>query len=335
MYYKAYDAGDAVQWTHLGRSPIKEARVPRGIFLRFKIEKSGWSTVEDVNPNMVDAVTWSYVLDEPSAIPPGMLRASTSGVPFKLFMPELENLPAVTLNDYWIDKLEVTNRQYKQFVAAGGYEKREFWRQEFLRDRRAIPWEQAIASFTDTTSRLGPATWEAGNYPAGRDDYPVTGVSWYEAAAYAEYAGKALPTIFHWSAAAEQYLSGRAVSLSNFSGRGLAAVGTQRAVHRFGTRDMAGNAKEWCWNLVGSSKRSILGGAWDEPGYEFVDLDARSPWDRAANFGFRCVKYFPNDTLPASISGTLDVPSRDYSKETPVSDDVFRAYARLYAYDKD
>ena len=60
---------------------------------------------------------------------------------------------------------------------------------------------------------------------------------------------------------------------------------------------MAGNAKEWCWNLAGAGKRFTLGGAWDEPGYLFEDADARSPWDRAANFGFRCVKYFPNDTL--------------------------------------
>ena len=122
----------------------------------------------------------------------------------------------MTLNDYWIDKFEVTNRQYKQFVAAGGYAKREYWRQEFLKDGKAVPWEQAVTTFTDTTGRPGPATWEAGDYPNGRDDYPVTGVSWYEAAAYAEYAGKALPTIFHWSGAARQNMSGNAVPLEQF-----------------------------------------------------------------------------------------------------------------------
>jgi eukaryotic-like serine/threonine-protein kinase len=232
-----------------------------------------------------------------------------------------DNLPQVTLNDYWIDKYEVTNRQFKQFVISGGYSKREYWQQAFLKDGEAIPWEQA-------------ATWEAGEYPAGHDEYPVTGVSWFEAAAYAEFVGKALPTIFHWSGTATQNLSGNVVPLSNFGGRGLTAVGTQRAVHRFGARDMAGNAKEWCWNLAGRDMRFILGGAWDEPGYLFEDADARSPWDREANFGFRCVKYFPNDTLPATIIGALEVPSRDYTKERTVSDEVFRAYARLYAYDK-
>lgn len=332
VYYKSYDADAAVPWTHLGTSPIKDVAVPRGLLL-LKVEKHGWATVEDVSPRF-RPVTFSYVLDEPSTIPPGMVRASTGGAPFDLLMPGYDNLPAVTLNDYWIDKLEVSNRQYKQFVASGGYGKREYWRQEFLRDGKAIPWEQAVATFTDTTGRPGPAKWEAGDYPAGRDDYPVTGVSWYEAAAYAEYVGKALPTVFHWSGTATQGLSGSAVPLSNFGGRGLEKVGMQRAVHRFGALDMAGNAKEWCWNLADSGKRFILGGAWDEPGYLFVDPDARSPWDRAANFGFRCAKYFPNDKLAADITGPWDIPTRDYSKETPVSDEVFRAYARLYAYDK-
>jgi eukaryotic-like serine/threonine-protein kinase len=338
VYYKTYAADDATSWTHLGTSPIKAARVPLGL-LRFKIEKSGWATVEDAwlvgSLSMASGVIpiVSYVLDTTTAVPPGMVRASTSGAPFYLRIPGFDNLPPVTLNDYWIDKFEVTNRQYKQFVASGGYVRREYWRQEFFKEGRRVPWEEAVTTFKDTTGLPGPATWEGGDYPAGRDDYPVAGVSWYEAAAYAEYAGKALPTIYHWSAVGRQTLSG-AVPLSNFGGRGLAAVGTQRAVHRFGARDMAGNAKEWCWNLAGSGKRFILGGSWDEPDYMFVDADARSPWERAANFGFRCVKYFPHDTLAGSITAALEIPSRDYSREKPVTDEVFRAYARLYAYDK-
>ena len=59
-----------------------------------------------------------------------------------------------------------------------------------------------MALFKDSTGRPGPATWVAGEYPAGQDDYPVTGVSWFEAAAYAEFAGKQLPTIYHWLVAA-------------------------------------------------------------------------------------------------------------------------------------
>jgi eukaryotic-like serine/threonine-protein kinase len=56
--------------------------------------------------------------------------------------------------------------------------------------------------FVDRTGRPGPSTWELSNYPEGRDDYPVSGISWYEAAAYARFRGKTLPTIYHWARAA-------------------------------------------------------------------------------------------------------------------------------------
>ena len=54
------------------------------------------------------------------------------------------------------------------------------------------------ASSGESTGRPGPATWEVGSYPEGQDEHPVSGVSWYEAAAYAEYVGMSLPTRFHW-----------------------------------------------------------------------------------------------------------------------------------------
>ena len=59
-----------------------------------------------------------------------------------------------------------------------------------------------MALFRDRTGRPGPATWEGGAPRAGQEQHPVTGVSWYEAAAYAAFRGRRLPTIFHWSEAA-------------------------------------------------------------------------------------------------------------------------------------
>ena len=137
----------------------------------------------------------------------------------------------------------------------------------------------------------GPATWEFGTYPEGKDDYPVSGVSWYEAAAYAEFAGKSLPTIYHWCrASGMRSLYGDIVRFSNFSTKGLARVGAYRGLGDFGTYDMAGNIKEWCWNQTGSS-RYAMGGAWNETTDTFSLTDARPPFDRSADLGFRCVKY--------------------------------------------
>lgn len=263
-----------------------------------------------------------------------MVRVQGDEAPTTILVPGLDHLPPIQLASFWIDRFEVSNKQFKKFVDAGGYRTRDFWRQDFVKDGRRMSWEEAVATFHDSTGRPGPAGWELGDYPQGQDEYPVTGVSWYEAAAYAEFAGKALPTLFHWSRAAAQSLSGSVVPLSNFKGRGPAPVGSHRGMHRFGTYDMAGNVKEWCWNLADSGKRYILGGAWDEPVYMFTDADARSPFIRDARFGFRCVKYIGDGPLPAAATAMLEFPSRDYSKETPASDEVFRAYARMYAYHK-
>ena len=73
-------------------------------------------------------------------------------------------------------KYEVTNKEFKAFVQAGGYQKREYWDQKFVEGTTEIPWEKAVARFVDATGRPGPSTWELGDYPAGRDAYPVTGV---------------------------------------------------------------------------------------------------------------------------------------------------------------
>jgi eukaryotic-like serine/threonine-protein kinase len=90
--------------------------------------------------------------------------------------------------------------------------------------------------------------------------------------------------------------------------------------------------KEWTWTEAESGKHYVLGGAWDEPSYMFVDPDAQSPFLRTSNIGFRCVKYME----PPSAIATAAMPSprRDLSKKKPVSDEVFQAYRTLYTYDK-
>jgi cephalosporin-C deacetylase-like acetyl esterase len=248
-------------------------------------------------------------------------------------LPGLEDVPAVLLGDYWLDQYEVTNKQFKQFLDYGGYRKPEYWKQEFRKDGRKLSWAEAMASFRDTTGRPGPATWAQGEYPPGQEGFPVSGVSWYEAAGYAEFVGKTLPTIYHWAAAASPWASATIVPASNFGGKGVARVGSYRGMSLCGAYDMGGNVKEWCWNEAGSGKRYILGGAWDEPLYMFNNADARSAFERSPNFGFRCAKY-PSTGEVAKAADPVTLRARDFNREKPVSDELFRVYKSLYSYDK-
>jgi eukaryotic-like serine/threonine-protein kinase len=111
--------------------------------------------------------------------------------PVTLFgLPGFEDIPAILVQDYWIDRYEVTNRQFKEFLDKGGYRKPHYWKHEFRKDGRTLSWQAAMNMFRDSTGRPGPAVWAQGEYPRGQEDFPVSGVSWYEAAAYAEHRAK-------------------------------------------------------------------------------------------------------------------------------------------------
>ena len=263
-----------------------------------------------------------------------MVRVTPQKYFKSLFIPGYDSMPQLPLNDYWIDRYKVRNRQFKDFVDQGGYQEREYWKYEFVRDGKRLTWDQAMALFRDATGRPGPKDWVAGEYPKGHDDYPVTGISWYEAAAYAEFAGKSLPTIYHWNRAAGPFLASVIVPASNFGPTGILPVGSKPDVGPWGTYDMAGNVKEWIWTEAEDGKRYVLGGAWDEPNYMFIDPDAQSPFLRAADIGFRCVKYIDPNSMNRQVFAAMPTPRRDLTKEKPVSNQIFEAYKGLYSYDK-
>ena len=93
----------------------------------------------------------------------------------------------------FLDRYAVTNRQYYEFVAAGGYRDMTLW------DQQTWP---AVLDLVDQTGKPGPAFWQHGRYLPGEDDLPVVGVSWYEAQACARWLGKRLPTDAEWVKAA-------------------------------------------------------------------------------------------------------------------------------------
>ncbi|MCX6636334.1 MAG: protein kinase [Acidobacteria bacterium] len=314
-------APDDNDWLLLGTTPFTTKELLWG-FYRFRIVKPGFRTILATG-EVRGGTSLNFDLDAQSAIPPEMVRvpAGIVGIP---------GLDAVKLSAFLIDRYEITNRQFKEFIDRGGYRKQEYWKQDLVRDGRSLSWEEAIELFRDSTGRPGPSTWELGEYPQGHDDYPVNGVSWFEAAAYAEFAGKQLPTIYHWQQAASPGFYADITDVSSFSGAGPARAGSYKGLGAFGTLDMAGNVKEWCWNEIGG-RRYIRGGAWNEPAYMFAELDARHPWDRSAQNGIRCVRY--DAPQESGLQEPVTRPVRDYSKEKPVPDEVFRLYRSLYAYD--
>jgi eukaryotic-like serine/threonine-protein kinase len=337
VYMKPYRA-DERAWEYLGPSPIEHLKIPFGL-LRWKTSKQGYETTEatsfarerfrELFPHRGTTINLSLLASGKS--PTGMVLIPGGNA--ALGFPGIEkDVSEVELPAFWMDRYEVTNKQFKEFVDAGGYRKAEFWKQPLVDNGRTLTWEEAMLKFHDKTGRPGPAGWELGNYPEGQAEYPVTGVSWYEAAAYAEFAGKRLPTAHQWQKASGLRFVSDIAPLSNFKGHGLEPIESNHGMSPFGTYDMAGNAKEWCWNAT-EGKRFILGGAWNEPPYMFVDQDAQSPFERLPTFGFRCVKTVPGTTLPPAALESISFTYRDYTKEKPVSEAVFSVLKNQYRYD--
>ena len=339
--FKEYTTPDA-EWTSLGVTPIEQVRVPVGIF-RWKLEKEGYETV------LAAASTWTTegrdrlggtlnpyhlvrTLDKKGSVPTDMVRVPATEVAIG------------KLDDFFIGRYEVTNREYKAFVDAGGYRNREYWKQPFVKDGRTLAWEEAVKEMADSSGQPGPSTWLGGDYPEGKADYPVQGVSWYEAAAYAEYAGMSLPTTFHWNVARGGLtpmiqtfqLGGFAVlaPFSNFGRQGPVAVGSLPSVTAYGTYDMAGNVREWCWNEAPAG-RVIRGGAWEDNTYEFGNQRQAPAMDRSPRNGLRVAFYPHAESIPATaFAGQPLGAGRASPTQKPVSDETFQAYRQRFAYDR-
>ena len=172
----------------------------------------------------------------------------------------------VHLDAFYMDTYEVTNAQFKAFLDANPE-----WQVDNIEDRFTF------------ASILYLWRWplNGNNYPAGRADHPVVNVSWYAAMAYAEWAGKRLPTEAEWEYAARGGLAGKkypwgdTITLAdanyieydeNGDSSGIddtTPVG-QYAANGYGLYDMAGNVWEWCLD------------EWDEDFYAESD-NSRNP----------------------------------------------------------
>jgi dienelactone hydrolase len=289
--------------------------------IRYRIEMPGyeifWGTGVELRGVPVELI-------EEGAAPQGMVRIPAGSEAFRDPGP-------VAVDAFWLDRYEVTNAQFKEFVDAGGYRNADYWQEEIIVDGHVAPLKEALERFADTTGRPGPAGWELGSYPEGEGSFPVGGVSWYEANAYAAWAEKSLPTVFHWYRAAEQGLFSNIIMVSNIDGKGPAEVGSFPGIGPFGTFDMAGNVREWSLNKTGGL-RYILGGGWPDPRYRYSEGEAADPMERAPKNGFRCMKTVGEIAPETTVA--VEVPAYDFRQTQPVGDDVFPILKGFFAYDR-
>ena len=317
-------------WHPLGVTPLAKVRIPSG-YLRWRVSKQGVRTYEGA-PVVLDMQGYFRKFDFPldtRTRPPAEMVA-VPAAEYADYIWSLGFYGPFALPAYDIDRFEITNRQYQQFVDQGGYQKREYWNEQFVREGRELTWVQAMELLRDASGRPGPSTWSAGHYPAGQADFPVGGVSWYEAAAYAQFAGKSLPTIAQWFRAAPNSIAKSVIALSNFSGS-LAKAGQYPGIGPWGTYDMGGNVSEWCGNSMGGGARYHLGGAFDTATNEYFEPGGQPPFHRSANAGFRCVRN--SAPLPAAALAERQPTRQNFSQAKPATDEVYRAYKALYSYD--
>jgi len=344
-FFRPYGGADS-DWRLLGQTPLAGVPVPIGVGV-WRLELAGRSTVLRVfrNPGAelrsyrdsdliadFKGVDLTVPLPDAATAPKEMVQVPATN---RLVTLVSDGKP-VELPAYFIDRYEVTNREYKEFVDAGGYREAAYW-QDLPFGDGVGSWQEAVAGLVDATGRPGPATWESGTYADGAGDQPVAGVSWFEAMAYARFRGKELPTAFHWYRAAYSLnefldsLSSAIVRFSNFSGKGSSPVGRNQGLGPYGTYDMAGNMREWLWTAM-NSNRVLAGGAWNEPAYMYNQIDSGDPWDRSPGNGFRCMRTLQGGPIGAALREPITTTVVDFAALKPVDDDAYAVLEQQLGY---
>jgi len=337
----------------VGTSPISNLRIARGEYI-LEIEKDGYIKSERSISGAILHVGNLTVVPPPISIQQKLFTSTlmpsqmvfVPGSEYRLVAWARPTDTRVQLDDYFIDRYEVSNREYQEFINGGGYLKKQYWKYPFVKDGKTLSWEEAVSQLKDHTGLAGPRSWTNQNFPEGKADYPVTDVTWYEAAAYAEFKGKQLPTIFQWEKAARDgrvsplgnympwglFYPGDAIEgRANFDNKGTLAVDSLPfGMSPFGAYNMAGNVSEWTMN--DSSEGFIAtGGAWGDPSYTFAQYGTFPGFYSSNKRGFRCIMNVPGvtrDQGAARIEITHEIPVYKIS-----SDETFAGLAKSYRYE--
>jgi formylglycine-generating enzyme required for sulfatase activity len=337
-----------------GKTPLNHVSIPRGDYV-LRVELAGREAFErtissapartEFAGGLSPAIQVDVRLQETGTIPPRMV--AVPGGRYKLVGWGQPTASEVQLDDYFLDRYEVSHREYREFVAAGGYRNRDLWKHPFLRDGRTLPWEEALHLLVDRTGLPGPRDWSGGSLPPGMEDHPVTGVTWYEAAAYAAFRGKALPTFYQWEKAARDGIfvyGGEQVMPwgighgptrlwpADFEGNGTVAVDHFAfGMSPYGAYNMAGNVSEWVANETPDGFVTA-GGSWRDPPYIFGDYGAFPAFHASDHLGFRCALTTPG---AAGDQGGAPITAREQAPSYPRSSEAsFRAWLSHYRYDR-
>jgi eukaryotic-like serine/threonine-protein kinase len=344
VYWRSYERPEG-DWQNLGMSPIHDIHVPYGAsVLRFEAQGylplqrviGGGMQVtvdlpveEEPEAGFISVNPETYVLETKASLPDGFVR-----VPGWTALLDGE---VHKFRDFFLGRHEVRNNEYQEFIDAGGYRRRDLWEHKFVNDSSELTFDEAMALFVDSTGRPGPAAWVGGTYPDGEDDYPVAGVSWYEAAAYARFAGYELPTVHHWRRAFAVAILAWELRASNVEGEKAVAVGEHASIGWTGTYDMLGNVREWCFNAASDGQQVIVGGAWDDAPYMVENSisapHSLAPLDRSSRNGIRLAATHDEGRL-VSLAREPVADLEPAPIPVPVSDEVFAAQLSNFDYDR-
>lgn len=281
----------------LGVTPLAAQQLPAGEYLvRLDLERTNpLDLTVVVRPDATTLVDRTLVAESPLTqgmvlVPPG---------------PDPLDASAPPLPGFLIDRTEVTNRQYQAFLTGGGYENSSLWPETMELGGNSLSRAEALSMLVDQVGLPGPRGWSGGLYPEGTADHPVVGITWYEASAYARWAGKELPTRSQWYRAAvgddlRAYPWGDNVELIEHRANFFVDV-TQPAaayplgVSPWGVFDMAGNVREWLKDTDEGGRFQVVGGSFQDPEYLFGPTwqEAFDPGFSSPVLGLRAVKPVP------------------------------------------
>ena len=254
-------------------------------FLRFTASIALVGAALAAEPGMVFIPGEEYNRGRTHALPDDDLKW------FPTLLKDDRPVKRIYIDPFYIDATEVTNAAYTKFV--------------------------------DATGHRPPVHWPKGKVKPEQADLPVVNVSWDDAAAYAKWAGKRLPTEAEWERAARGLAEGRKYpwgddpptkALARFNVLDGPGPVAKFKPNYFGLYDMAGNAWEWCsdWydrdyyaasperNPKGPETglyRVIRGGSWADV-TKYLTCAYRSwarPAERSPNIGFRCARSFRSE----------------------------------------